>query len=390
MKKTPTTRSGTVPIKYITALDRWQLTIFTAGKRKRSYFETATEADKAWRSHCAHLKRFGSGSVNYSPDDLIELSEARRIVPGVDLREAAKFYALHHPEGASESTVSEAVAAFLEHQRGKSLSARYVAGIGQHVETFALGFGSHQVRSITGNAILIWLNELNLDARTVRNYAGSIGAFFNWCHRRNLIAVSPAASIGANDLPSPRPKPKGVLTVDQCAAMMEYIGAKYPKYAPWHALQLFAGIRRAEVARMKWDWIDLDAKVITLPGWTEHGERVVKTGDDWALHDLPANLWSWLERFQGSGKMKAPGSITIERWRSDAFTELKAPIPSWPQNAMRHTFCTMMMSLHGDAAKVATWSRHTNAAQLYRSYVAKLVSRDEATRFCQIAPIDQA
>lgn len=53
---------------------------------------------------------------------------------------------------------------------------------------------------------------------------------------------------------------------------------------------------------------------------------------------------------------------------------------------MRHTFCTMLMSLHGDAAKVANWSRHTNASQLYKSYVARLVSREEAGRFIRIVP----
>jgi hypothetical protein len=45
------------------------------------------------------------------------------------------------------------------------------------------------------------------------------------------------------------------------------------------------------------------------------------------------------------------------------------------------------MSLHGDAAKVANWSRHTNPAQLYRSYVARLVSREEAERFTAILPL---
>jgi integrase len=165
--------------------------------------------------------------------------------------------------------------------------------------------------------------------------------------------------------------------------MMLYLEMERPKYIPWHALQLFAGIRRAEVGRLRWEWIDLDAKTITLPGWSE-GKRVVKTGDDWALHDLPASLWQWLQAYPGTGKIRVPGNVTVEAMRQKDFPKLG--IPEWPQNAMRHTFCTMLMSLHGDAAKVANWSRHTNAAQLYRSYVAKLVSRDEAGRFCRIAP----
>ncbi len=53
---------------------------------------------------------------------------------------------------------------------------------------------------------------------------------------------------------------------------------------------------------------------------------------------------------------------------------------------MRHTFCTMLISLHSDAAKVANWSRHTNAKMLYSNYVAKLVPKETAEAFCEIVP----
>lgn len=178
-RKTPRTRSGTVPILHLPDRDRWQLTIHADGKRKRTYHETEAEAEKAWKDHCAHLKRFGTNAAQFSPEDLREFAEARRILPGVD-------------------------------------------------------------------------------------------------------------------------------------------------------------------------------------------------------------LWDWLGAFRGEGKIRVPGNETMERIRRDELP--KVGIPVWPQNALRHTFCTMLMSLHGDAAKVANWSRHTNASQLYRSYVARLVSREEAGRFCGIVP----
>lgn len=90
MSKTPRTRSGTVPIKRRPDRDRWQLTIYADGKRKRTYYETEAEAEKAWKDHCAHLKRFGTNAAQFSPEDLREFAEARRILPGVDLRDAAK------------------------------------------------------------------------------------------------------------------------------------------------------------------------------------------------------------------------------------------------------------------------------------------------------------
>lgn len=396
MAKLPKTRAGTVPILHLPDRDRWQLTIYADGKRKRTYHETEAEAEKAWKDHCAHLKRFGTNAAQFSPEDLREFAEARRILPGVDLRDAASFYRHHHPEGSTAATVPEAVAAYLEHQGKKSLSRRHSDALKLHCETFALSHALRPVRSITGNEVLEWLQALRVEPRTARNYSGSLAAFFNWCERRGMVALSPAKSIHETDLPKPIPKAKGVLTVDQCAALMDFLAAHYPKYVPWHVLQLFAGIRRAEAGRMTWDMIDLEGKTIRLPGWIE-GERIVKTGDDWVLHDLPANLWGWLAAFRGEGRIRVPGNETMERIRRDELPELRSPnlggsspnlgaIPAWPKNAMRHTFCTMLMSLHGDAAKVANWSRHTNASQLYKSYVARLVSREEAGRFCGIVP----
>ena len=92
MSKTPRTRSGTVPILHLPDRDRWQLTIYADGKRKRTYHETEAEAERAWKDHCAHLKRFGTNAAQFSPEDLREFAEARRILPGVDLRDAASFY----------------------------------------------------------------------------------------------------------------------------------------------------------------------------------------------------------------------------------------------------------------------------------------------------------
>jgi integrase len=384
MPKPPKTRSGTVPVAYRAERDKWELTVYSNGKRIRSLHETQADAEKAWADHVRHVKRHGTDSALLSPEDSRELAEARRIIPGVDLRDAARFYLQHHPAGSAAVTVADAYDEFIAAQEVRGLSKRHLSGLRHHVGLFTESAHTSQIRSITGNAVLDWLASLPLDARTVANYHGSLCNFFNWCERRGLVSKAPTLSIHEGDLPRLKPKPKGVLSVAQCAAMMAWIDSHAPKYSPWHALQLFAGIRRAEVGRMQWSWIDLDARVITLPGWTEGGERVVKTGDDWALHDLPENLWAWLAKHQGEGRVAVPGNDTVEMWRGEEFP--KIGIATWPQNAMRHTFCTMLMSFYGDASKVANWSRHANASQLYRSYVAKLVSREEAKRFTAILP----
>lgn len=387
-------RLGRVPVTFKPRRNKWELNIYHDGKRLRTLHETEEDALKVWNAHCQKLKRHGTHGEMLSKGEGLEFIEAKRIVPEVDLRDVARFYRHHHPEGASLMSVGGAAEEFLGRERLKGLSRRHADGLRRPVTLFAETHGDRQLRSITGNETLDWLNQLPHAPRTVANYRDSLANFFNWCRRREFVKESPLEKVAVIDLPEVKPKPKGVLTVDQAKAMMEYLDLHAPKYVPWHALQLFAGIRRAEVGRMDWDWIDIEAKTVTLPGWREEQTgsvvRVVKTGDDWVLHDLPENLWTWLGKHRSAGRIKVPGNDTVEKLHGEVFPEqLTPPIPKWPQNAMRHTFCTMMISLHGDAAKVANWSRHSSPKQLYKSYVAKLVSKVEAKRFCSIIPADR-
>lgn len=381
-KRSDLTRAGTVPIKFRPDRQKWELTIHRNGKRSRKLYDTETAANKAWSRHCLAIKAHGGNAV--SAEEIREFLEARRIVSQKDLRDVARFYVEHHPEGAESILVSEAWERFRTEKETQGLSARHLETLRYHVQRFVGDYGGLTVRAVSAAHIREHLLSLGLDARTVKNFRGSLANFFNWCRRRKFCEVSPTDGIEDADLPAVRPKSKGVLSVDQSAAMMAHIEAKHPELVAWHALQLFAGIRRAEVGRMTWGMIDLERETLTLPGWNAEGDRIVKTGDDWVLHDLPPNLWVWLRAYRSDGRITSPSVELLDRIRAEELP--KIGIPNWPKNALRHTFCTMMMSLHGDAAKVATWSRHTNVAQLYRSYVAKLVSREEAGRFVGIVP----
>lgn len=172
--------------------------------------------------------------------------------------------------------------------------------------------------------------------------------------------------------------------------MMEWVEKHRPEFAVWFVLQLFAGLRHTETGRVRWEWIDLERKIINLPGWFFEDEKpqlIVKTQDDWSLRGLPDNLWDWLLKYrQESGQICAPSPQTIKRIRNKHFSKLPHPIKKWPFNALRHTFCVILISLHEDAAKVANWSRHTNTRQLYQSYVTRLVSKEEAEAYFSIAP----
>lgn len=391
--KLPTNRLGAVPIQWIESRQRWQLTVYRDGKRTRATFATQEEAKKAWADHTALVARHGLRAADYDAAAHAEYEEAKRLASGADLREVARFWAERRIAGADHITVEEAVKQFQKHKEGLALSARHINGLVQYSAGLADHFAGRKIGSITDNDILTWLlgMQRHYSPRTIKNAKNSIDNFFNWCVRRKMLQESPAAGVAVSDLPVVPPKPISVLTVDQAAAMMAWLAEHRPHFVAWHAIQLFAGIRNAEAGRFRWDWIDLERRIITMPGWATEPDsgsmrRIVKTGDDWALHGLPDNLWAWLRWSKGEGNITRPNTDGVMRLRTKHFPSMHPPIPEWPHNAMRHTFCTMMISLYNDAAKVANWSRHTNTKQLYRSYVAKLVPKEEAERFFGIVP----
>jgi len=263
----------------------------------------------------------------------------------------------------------------------------------KHLVPFRAAFGETDLREVSRDAVLAWLLGLRdggVSERTVQNHHGSVSNFFSWCKRRGLVVESATAAVAVDDLPVVPKKPHGVFLVDECAALMGWVEEHAPRFAAWFAVQLFGGIRNAEAGRLRWgENFDFARRVIVMRGWRiEGGEarRVVKTGDDWVLHGLPENLWAWLEKFRcpDGVPVAAPWNCGLAKIR-EALRGLTPPVV-WVHNALRHTFCTMMISLYSDAAKVANWSRHANAQQLYDSYVAALVSPAEAKRFCEIMP----
>ncbi len=392
-KPLPTNQKGLVPIVWEERRQRFKLTIRKGGKKCRTFHRTREEADAAWRAFVNKVEAHGKRAAEYDAAAHTEYEEAKRIVGGADLREVARFYKEHHPENATEISVGDAIALFKAQKEARKVSSRHLETLRDHLSRFDTTFGNSPVRNLNSNTILKWLHEISeagLAPRTIHNFHDSISNFANWCARRGYATRPFTDGIHESDLPIIPTTPKGVLSITQTRSMMAWLENNRPHFVAWHAIQIFAGLRNAEAGRFQWEWIDLDRQIITLPGWIfDQGEakRGVKTGDDWALHDLPENLWLWLQKYRPlAKKFQHPSPNAILEIRRRHFPQLSSPIPQWPQNAMRHTFCTMMISLHSDAAKVANWSRHTNARQLYKSYVAKLVAKEEAEAFFSIVP----
>jgi integrase len=355
---------------------RWQVTTCANGVKRRRFFASKEEALREWKGHVRKVAQFGREAAEYDARAHREWAEAKRIVGAdVDLRDVARFWVAHNAPVKSVP-LAVAVEDYLLAFAARNVAAVSVGAVTSHLRALASSFGRVMVSEVSSNGVLSWLLGRG-SARSIKNNRVTLSAFFDWAQRRGFLGESPMKGIAPTDLPRVLPSAKGILSVAQCWRLMEAVERLAPASAPWFALRLFAGLRRAEAGRMRWEWLDIERRVVNMPAFVD-GERVVKTGDNWSLRGLPENLWVWLEKYRGEGKVSVP-SEKVERM-------VLRSVGEWPRNALRHTFCTMLISLWHDAARVANWSRHSSPRQLYQSYVTQLVSEEEARAFCEIVP----
>jgi integrase len=119
---------------------------------------------------------------------------------------------------------------------------------------------------------------------------------FSWAVEVDLLAESPAASIKTRNLPGKERSRDRVLRDDELLALQRALERLEWPWAPIITLALLTGQRRGECAGVRWQDLDLDARVWTLPSERTKAGRV---------HDVPlteelVQLIEKLPRFERS------------------------------------------------------------------------------------------
>ena len=103
-----------------------------------------------------------------------------------------------------------------------------------------------------------------------RNLA-AVRKLFNWCLARDVIQVSPCSLI---EPPAPERSRDRILSDDELRLVWNATGADPSPFGPLVKLLIFTGQRLAEVGGMRWDELDLENKLWTLPAErVKNGER---------------------------------------------------------------------------------------------------------------------
>ena len=231
------------------------------------------------------------------------------------------------------------------------------------------------VDSVTKEDAIRWIQSLQFAPVTITNHAKKMKSFYNWCIEKGYARENPFQKI---PLPDVIPHEPEFLKVKQMEALMQKAQEHYPDAVAYFALNGFAGIRSSACARIEPSDINFKQRGILIRAVNAKNKRRVY------IDGHPDNLWQWLLW----AKENAPEGFSLSKRLWDRRREQvqdKAEL-SMPHNALRHSFCTYHVALHGDAGKTATLLTHRgNVSILYEHYRGN-TSRSEAEKYFSIAP----
>jgi integrase len=300
----------------------------------------------------------------------IEYSEARKLLDGVPLIDAARFYARHHGRGIKRVPVAAAVSEMLERKTQKGVSEVYLADLRYRLGTFAQAFHC-SLNALSPDDVASFFDRLRLSPRSHNNFARALRTFFCFTQRHGWLSKE-VDLLERVERRSEKRSPAQIFTPSELARIF---GAASPQIAPCLALGAFGGLRSAEILRLEWS--DTERH----PGFIEVAAHKAKTATR-RIVPVADNLAKWLGRAPRSFERVWPhskGHFIREIARSTRQSGLK-----WKCNGLRHSFISYRLAEIQDVNRVALEAG--NSPQMIFRHYRELATPEQARNWFAIAP----
>lgn len=350
-----------------TPAGRWQAEVSVRGRRRRRNFAEKTDAVQ-WATAQVSMVRSA-----LRPPDAAFIEQCRiaslALPPGVTIADAVRI-ACETLGGRSlrRITLADAIKRHLDAKSG--LRPRSATSAKSRLADLKEALGRRIMSEITLEDLLRVLEGHEGLSRNHRRTAW-IALWREALAAGNVLSVTPEAIPRAVVRPGVPP----ILSVAQAGALMRAaLDHGKDDVAAWFALGLFAGIRSAELERLRWDAIGKD-DIMLDDTVAKRRSRIVA---------IEPNLAAWLGRCRGCGPV-APRRTTRE-WRRDLTAVREAAGIEWTENLARHSFATYHAALHGDWARTAAQLGHPHGLALLLRHYRAAERKAEAEKFFGLRP----
>jgi integrase len=353
------------------------------GKRIRKFFPTREDADEWLRLRRSDLQNQGRAAMGLKDAQRVDAVKAIEILApfGASLVDAARVFEARAKLLSRTVTFAELRAEVEAAKKADRKSTRHLGDLRSRLSVFGRAFDARPVATIETREIDDWLRSLQLSPTSRINFRKVLSVAFEFAVTRgyaNENAVAKTARVAAAD------STPGILKPEEVAALL---AAADPAIVPAIALAAFAGLRDAEVARIKWDSIDL------FGGHIKIGQSIAKTASR-RIIPISDNLRLWLApHVKPEGLVRVARRLTHLRYLAarakgaEALETNGSPATNlrhWPTNALRHSYASYRMAEVGNAATVA--EECGNSVQVLRKNYRELVTKAEAARWFAVTP----
>jgi integrase len=299
----------------------------------------------------------------------LEYSEARKILDGVGLIDAARFYARHHGRDVKRKAVGDAIREMVEAKKLAGVSSVYLNDLRYRLGMFADCFQCDLV-SLTPDDMQSFFDSIDLSARSFNNFLRALKTFCRFAQDRDWLSKEVDLLSGVKRRKE-KSTPVEILTPQEMVALLEHAT---PEIAPCFALGAFAGLRSEEILRLEW------ADVTRRPGFIEVAAHKAKTATR-RLVPITDNLAHWLGPLRADGLVwqNTKGMFHKTRLRVAAQAGVK-----WKQNVLRHSFISYRLAEIQDVNRVALEAG--NSPQMIFRHYRELATPDQARTWFSIAP----
>ena len=347
---------------------KWQFEIIVNGKRQRRNFSSKRDAISYANNFKQSTKFEVSYFANLDASQIKDIKDALLLLPkGETLTGIVrKFLTLNKPISL-DGLAKDFVAIKQAKNASDKLSDYEFSRIKTRMKALSESFETFE--EINTESILSFLRQRGKN-KTISNWKGTINQFFNYCVRKGAMVQNPLSVILRDEfIKAEEPYKVEILSLEESKMFFSILTKKYPQFVRFYALAMFAGIRVAEIPRLKEEYFKYDSRQIVFPA------QIGKVKKSWVLEDLPNNLWEWLEMYKNY-PIKRPSD-----WiRTHGFKPLNLPF-----NFARHCFSTYHISLYFDFARTARITRNSEQ-MLKQHYLSKLVDKETAKKYFEILP----
>jgi integrase len=347
------------------------------GKRSRSYWATERQA----RAEAERLKtrrhNFGASLGALSSSQIVEAADCQELLsdfPEVSLKDAVLHYRQTLQGRAKSVPFLDLFNRYLDFKQKRS--EKYLRELRITRDRFP-SLHPTLVCDITHETLEPLLLPLPSGSRnaTMRYWR----AVFRYGIKRGYTAINP---IDRLDFMETNRREVEILEVDEVGRLLAVALETDLELLPFLVLGFFCGIRPdGELPKLEWRDIDFDDRTVTIR------PEVSKTRRR-RFVDLSRNAIAWLTEYRLRGGRRvgqvvlwAPENLRNHRLANRA----AAKVTRWPQDAMRHSYCSYWLALHKDVNKLVLQSGHKDAETMWRHY-HKGTRREEAVKYWAIRP----